>query len=355
MQVLFAPENHDNSNILEGDEELSYNDTHTNYSTDLNRRGIPRYEEVQIRFNNILQKRDQLEENLTGSQITYLLDFYIEQCFNVLDFIAYKGDVRQQQHFMDQVQREYETIVKELLHNRRKLFSIRFLNEDIYDTITALFFDRNYESFKRKFLSIKLNREFYLKFLENICTNIKASSTLDLTDVEAYYQFYKKQYTEIKNLLLGNYIRYAFSETNKFFSYYKDRLSLEVKEDYFSGLMLVILRVIDKYDSFKGTLTSFIENWLKDYRTTFKARQTLVSKALDVADETYLDECSLEEEFHESSLNETLSLETRIVESLILTLNKPYEEIQSMLQKHQELFPTLLQLVTLQAQANPVK
>jgi hypothetical protein len=200
-----------------------------------------------------------------------------------------------------------------------------------------LFFETSIQTFIRKFLSIKLNREIYLEFLDAVLK--------DESIVNEHYRFYRAQYTELKNLLLGNYIRYAFSETNKFFTYYKDRMSIEAKEDYFSGLMLVILKVIDKYDSFKGTLTSFIENWLKDYRTTFRTRQTLVIKACDIENETHLEGCSLEEEFHEAALERSLTIEAKILDHILASTGGNFETLKVLVCKHSKQLPLLKTLL----------
>lgn len=316
------------------DESLFYNDNPTRYSTDLTRTGLPRYEEVQVRFNNILQKRDQLEENLTGSQITHLLDYYVERSFDLLEWVKHP-------QFYEEAQKEYIRIVRGLLKNKRKLFSIRFANEEIYDTLVELFFEQDIKVFKNRFLSIKLNREMYLDFLDSL---FKKEMFKDESCIP-YFRFYRRQYTEVKNLLLGNYIRYSFVETNKFFSYYKDSMPLEAKEDYFSGLMLVILRVIDKYDSFKGTLTSFIENWFKDYRTTFRARQVLTDNMINIEDENYSNDHSLETESIETTLSERDDLRRKFLEEVLVSTGENLVSLRTFLKKHEDLFPTLKRIV----------
>ena len=315
------------------DDTLYYNDNSTQYSTDLSRNGLPRYEEVQIRFNNILQKRDQLEENLTGSQIAYLLDFYVERMFDLLEW--------ESSEISQQIEEEYVRICRGLLKNRRKLFSIRFTNEEVYDTLVELFFEKNSAAFKNRFLSIKLNREMYLDFLDGVDKRGVFSDEL----TKEYFLFYRNQYRELKNLLLGNYIRYSFTETNKFFAYYKDKMPLESKEDYFSGLMLVILKVIDKYDSFKGTLTSFIENWFKDYRTTFRARQIQVDSHLNIEDEAFLNEYSLEAESTDDIVVAKADLKRKFLEELMLSCGEDLDSLKKILLSNKKHFPNLQKLL----------
>lgn len=346
MQILFNEEVVDVDSNTNSIDNMStfYNDNDAKYVTTLNKSSIPRYEEIQIRFNNILQKRDQLQENLSGSQIVFLLDFYIEQAFN-LPLLIIDTDKDFCNTLTTIITNEYEVVIKDLVHNRRKLFSIRFQNTDILDTLLELLYEKNYEVFKNKFLSIKLNRDVYLKFLYNIFNH--PALTKHLGPIMNYYEFYNNQYINIKNLLLGNYIRYAFAETNKFFAYNNcEHLSLETKEDYFSGLMLVILKVIDKYDAFKGTLTSFIENWLKDYRTTFKAKQTLVMKAIALdTDDNYLNECIPDLYTPEDTLNDNLDFKAQLVEALILNTNRSLQDLKDLCIKHPAIFPTLKNLL----------
>lgn len=317
-------------------EESSYNDSNVQYSTEFSRRGAPRYEEVQVRFNNILQKREQLKENLTGSQIVHVLDYYIDRGFDLVAWSDAKDGV-----LLEALQKEYLVTIKTFIANRRKLFSIRYSNEEVYDVLVELFFEKDVKVFCKRFLNIKLNREVYLNFLDRVF----ASDMITNKDSLQYFTFYRKQYTEIKNLLLGNYIRYAFTETNKFFDYYKDRTTLEAKEDYFSGLMLVILRVIDKYDSFKGTLTSFIENWFKDYRTTFKARQLMIDGSIDIEDEATLHECSnIQGTIEDDSVRET-SFRKQLIEKILEGTSMDLVALRATVAQHREHFPSITMLL----------
>jgi hypothetical protein len=175
-------------------EENSYNDNNAHYITEITGRGIPRYEEVQIRFNHILQNRIQLEENLTGSQIAYLLDYYVDRCFDMLDW-KHSEDPK----LLEAIQKEYLRTIQLFIKNRRKLFSIRYSNDEVLDVLVELFFEKSIRVFKERFLNIKLNREVYLSFLDNIFT-VKADQ-----DCREYFAFYRQQYIEFKNLLLGNY------------------------------------------------------------------------------------------------------------------------------------------------------
>lgn len=317
--------------LVEDGESLSYNDSDAQYVTESSGRGVPRYEEVQIRFNNILQKRIQLDENLTGSQIAYILDYYVDRCFDILDWLPSTPEL------MESLQKEYLRTIQTFIKNRRKLFSIRYSNEEVLDVLVELFFEKDIKVFKERFLNMKLNREVYLDYLDSV---FKPSVIADV-DALDYFSFYRKQYTEFKNLLLGNYIRFSFSETNKFFSYYKDKTTLEAKEDYFSGLMIVILRVIDKYDSFKGTLTSFIENWFKDYRTTFKARQRMIDGSVDIEDEGTLHQCSLGGESIEDAASREAPFKKQMLENLLAIAEMRLDEFKTLIKSNQKHFPNI--------------
>lgn len=322
---------------LNTDDPLSFNDNSAEYSTKSKSKSAPRYEEVQIRFNQILQNRVQLDESLSGSQIAYILDYYIERCFDVLNW-----PVQDPATLHTAISTTYTSTIQKFIKNRRKLFSIRFSNEEVFDVMVELFFEPNLKVFTERFLSIKLNREVYLEFLDKIFV----PSIIQSADQLQYYNFYRKQYIEFKNLLLGNYIRYSFAETNKFFAYYRANVSLEAKEDYFSGLMIVILRVIDKYDSFKGTLTSFIENWFKDYRTSFKARQKMYDGAIDIEDEATLQSCSLEV-INEDAVGEVVEVTfaNQILENLIISAQISYTDLRQLVQKYPNDFPNLALLL----------
>lgn len=323
--------------IPEVDSDLeSYNNSNVAYNTDIGRKGLPRYEEVQVRFNNLLQKRKQLDENLSGSQIAYVLDFYMSNCFQVLSWFEGREDV------LAIIRVNYKIAIKAFITNRRKLFSIRYSNEEIYDVLVDLFFEQSVENFCKRFFNLKLNREVYLTFLDAVFTN----EAIEAEKAE-YYKFYREQYTQFKNLLLGNYLRFAFSETNKFLDSWKEGATSEIKEDYFAGLNIVILRVIDKYDSFKGTLTSFIENWFKDYRTTFKARHNLINSAADIEDEDTLHRYSAEQETNErvvSSGSDGEDFRAAMLEKLIMETDSDLTSLTAFIAKYRNYFPALSKL-----------
>lgn len=337
MAKFLIDELDENEELKLLDEALHYNDNSAQYSTKTKSKGVPRYEEVQIRFNQILQKRIQLDENLTGSQIAYLLDYYVDRCFDVLNW-----RVEDQSELAVTLQAKYLATIQQFIKNRRKLFSLRFSNEEVLDVLVELFFETDLKVFTERFLSMKLNREVYLAFLDSVFT----PDIIKNQDQRDYFSFYRKQYIEFKNLLLGNYIRYSFAETNKFFAYYRANVSLEAKEDYFSGLMLVILKVIDKYDSFKGTLTSFIENWFKDYRTSFKTRQKIVDGSIDIEDEAILQTCSLEVS-NEEAVGETkeVAFKKQILENIIITSKMPYEDLTQLVLNYPSHFPNIIILL----------
>lgn len=286
-----------------------FNDSNRYYRTGSVEKTSSPHEEVQVRLNNILQNRKQISENLSGSQISYILDFYIKACFSS---ISWPTDLSKSK-MLELLKKSYIITLDKLIANRRKLMSTRFSNEEIYDTLVKLLFETDADSFVKNLFSLRLNRGVYLEFLDRFFN----SQDLKSSAARNYFEFFKEGYFHFKGLLLGNYLRFIMTETNKFTSQYKDHL--EVKEDYFCGLILVVLNVIDKYDSYKGTLTSYIENWFKDYRTVFSKNNVFArfnEKAITAENENYLFS-EIAKSSEESSNLELLEDEEEMLDSLI--------------------------------------
>lgn len=84
-----------------------------------------------------------------------------------------------------------------------------------------------------------------------------------------HVEFWRNKASEFKQMLMEKYMRYVMVEANNFYQYHRTnnphmQFDLdEVAQDF----CLAVSKAIDKCDSEKGTLTSYIQNWLHDART----------------------------------------------------------------------------------------
>jgi hypothetical protein len=325
--------------------ETHFNDQNKYYRTGFVEKNTASiHEEIQVRLNTILQSRKQITENLSGSQISYVLDFFIEAAF--LAVITEQGLPDEQK--IESLKSSFSGTLDYLLDNRRRLLSTRFANEEIYDTVVKLPFEVDIKTFIKNFLSLKLSRGVYLDFLDDYY-RVLATGELTNSISQDYVSFYKGNYLYFKNLLLGNYLRFIMAETNRSMNQFKDYLSPAAKEDYFCGLVLKVLEVIDKYDSYKGTLTSYIENWFKDYKTVFKKNHVdsvfrEVALSQDNENHVFSKTEDREEEYYDPQ-TEVFDLRTALLDTLVSMLNRDSQFIIETVKKYQESLPELFKLL----------
>lgn len=327
--------------------ETYFNDQNKHYRTgQVERNSTSAFEEIQVRLNNILQGRKQISENLSGSQIACILDFFVEAAF--LGIVTEQGITDSNK--ICKLKESFSKTLDTLIRNRRKLLSTRFSNEEIYDTLVGLPFEASTETFVKNFLSLRLSRNVYLDFLQ---TYFSAPEMKDAVS-KNYFEFYKENYLSFKNLLLGNYLRFIMAETNRSINQYRDILAPEMKEDYFCGLVLKVLEVIDKYDSYKGTLTSYIENWFKDYKTVFKKNHIdsiFRESTLNPGNESYVlkqgtDNDAPEEAYYDSE-TETFNIKDAFFDNLLKVVEKEPTDISRILQRYSRHFPEIIGLLEL--------
>ena len=264
---------------------------------------------VQIIFNQILQGRKEARTGLTGSQITFILDYFITEIFSNILQLSSKSKLLHDTFLRIQKQ-EVRRIIIASLQSKKRLMSIRYSNSSVYCKIVNLNFVKTVGAFNSLFLKMRLNRNFYtdtvetiLKEIDSLVVKSREDSSLTqyeeslLTTLKSQVGFLLKEFKVFKSLLTGNYVRLAFNDTNRFYRMMQEHSSpcdLPTKQDYFGGLIITTLNAIDRYDSLKGTLKTYIESWYKDYRLSYKDR--LINSPYGLSEAAERNLCSSSEE-----------------------------------------------------------
>ena len=224
--------------------------------------------------------KERIKENLSGKQITDILDSLIlEALWPIIhntrlmdDYIQFLMTVS-----IDRSRRKYSLIDKTTFTNL--LFSymmttdpenkIRILRKlklerNIAFALLARFMQttQHYTAlYQQLFAANPQQRSRLLQQLMNIEKDCKTVNQLSLYSTIRHCGAYYDLAADFKNRIIEKYIRLAFNESVKA----KNRTKLQIDhEELFDNLILSISKAIDKYDSGKGALTSYIGWWFKD-------------------------------------------------------------------------------------------
>lgn len=74
-------------------------------------------------------------------------------------------------------------------------------------------------------------------------------------------EYWHKMGLDFRNLIIERYVRYAVMKAH---GYYKTNMGRVDLDDLVQNYMLAISRGIDKYDSKRGTLTNYINQWIRN-------------------------------------------------------------------------------------------
>lgn len=221
----------------------------------------------------------QFDKFLSGSQVEYLLDFFLIKTIEPLcQTLWFKNQLCL---IIDKSIREPKFKIsnkdkKETILNI--LNACNSLDKDfIILQIKLASLDRSYISdIVLKFLDLGKNiKNKEISFFKNIFKNtFDLKDSEDLYLIEQYFQgitsgslvniynkvnFWFKKYLEFRELLIGKYYRYAFQYAKT----YKLKKPTIDESCLFKSLLLSINTALDKYNSSKGALTSYISMWFK--------------------------------------------------------------------------------------------
>ena len=96
-------------------------------------------------------------------------------------------------------------------------------------------------------------------FIKTIEIKIGFNKTEDLYSTISTVKFWDNQAATFKNQLLEKYTRLIVTNAQSFYAENNSSMKLD---DIIQNLFVFTSRALDKYDSEKGTLTTYIQNWL---------------------------------------------------------------------------------------------
>lgn len=99
---------------------------------------------------------------------------------------------------------------------------------------------------------------------ENLAQRLGIDSNL-LTPLARWIKIYYELYLQFKGQIIAKYIKFAYQESGR--ARAMTGLHVDV-DDLFKNYLLAINRAIDKCDAERGTLTSYIQQWLLSARSS---------------------------------------------------------------------------------------
>lgn len=154
------------------------------------------------------------------------------------------------------------------------------------------------KKFLRETASYKKEFEYLLKedftnenLLETVEKNIGCSRD-NLYAIIRECETNIKYYEKIKEMIFGKYLKLCKTQ-----SMVKQNNNYILDEDDFQGILLAVHKAIDKYNSKKGTLTSYIKLWIKHQKSSKKRKlkeeqksEFMLDDNLDLETETGIEE-----------------------------------------------------------------
>ena len=235
---------------------------------------------------NAIDIKEQLDVNLSSRTIEQILDYFL---YSSVKPVFLETDL------MDGILSSI--LVQQTYDGRRKISSLN--KQDIFDLILKSINVNNKIDKWKYFKSIKIERTLlvysieyflnstknYLQLEEKLIKTKNTDRTIflsgemyrieqfvggsrnNLSTVIKDARFNLDMYFNFKNMILEKYIRYFWTEAKNS----KNSTNLNVDEnELFNNFVINADKAIDKFDSDRGTLTSYINNWLKDAKTNPK-------------------------------------------------------------------------------------
>lgn len=226
---------------------------------------------------NILAIKEQLKDNLSSNQISQILDkflysalqpivFYSNYAESFLINIIYQiyNDHRRKFSILTKeelINNIYITIASEDKNIKWKYILNMRLERTIWQNVVYSFIEKckNYDLYERKYINSKNKIKWNNKLCE-IENNVKVDRKY-LSIVISQSKYNINMFRKFKHMIIEKYLRMAYIESIKD----AKATSLQIDTDsLYANYILAIDKAIDKYDNTKGTLTSYIQYWLKD-------------------------------------------------------------------------------------------
>lgn len=116
--------------------------------------------------------------------------------------------------------------------------------------------------------------------LDLIEARVGYNGSLDLFSVINTVNFWNGQANDFKNMLMEKYLRLIVSQAQ---TYYKSNNSNMELDDIIQNLIIFTSKALDKYDSRKGTLSSYIMTWLQHAKNVTVVQEDGIAFLLPVA------------------------------------------------------------------------
>ena len=218
-----------------------------------------------------------IKDNLSGSQITTLLERFI---FAALKPLCYNTTI---------IRRIFADILVQTYNDNRRKISVldkQVLIDLIYSSVVVIDNKQSWTSLKKssierliliRILDLFLNltkdylyyeqcflhkkSNFYEEKMKNI-ENLLGADRKRLSAIVRNTQCNTDFYYKFKQMVVEKYIKLAYAESCK-----TKKLSNNINidsEELFKNLILAIDRAIDKYSPERGALSSYVQWWFKD-------------------------------------------------------------------------------------------
>lgn len=155
------------------------------------------------------------------------------------------------------------------------------------------------------FNAIKNRRERLSKYnmeMETFYNRIGFHGDNDLLFVINHISFLKKEYLNIRGLLIKNYKDYAMSKAMADYNNLNQYRNVSV-EDMRQNYVLPILKAINKYDVDKGSFKNYLDIWIRKYREDqahFLGESSSQNNGVKDGDFLSIDSEAAQESFQES-------------------------------------------------------
>jgi hypothetical protein len=220
------------------------------------------------------QTKETIQENYSSAQYTQVWDELlfnalspILTCTNIADIIL--ADVL---HFyVENHRRKVSTLNKEdaltnfflflacpISSKEKRLKSLK-LERNVLNIIIKTFLDKtkNYQELTTKLA--KKTDPLIQEKIKEVEIRIGYTGYHDLYSVISTVRFWFDQANKFRNQILEKYLRLIVVEAQ---AYYKTNNSNMKLNDIIQNLVMFTLKALDKYDSDKGTLSTYIQQWL---------------------------------------------------------------------------------------------
>jgi hypothetical protein len=143
--------------------------------------------------------------------------------------------------------------------------------------------------------------------LSNLRKRVFDNGTQDLWTTIATVQYWFDVSQDYKRFLIGKYLRLAIKRVNALYS----KFPQIDRHDLFQNLVMAIDKAISKCDARKGTLTTYINHWMRDAQNwrnshTQKFNHVSLEGMVENMEQTDVLNSSLEKHFHQEEVHDRI-------------------------------------------------